>query len=130
MVQILHFKSYGENDEPISDTKTLKVNSPELKCLPKYKSCIELVKLGVGVYDFNFRYGRCNRQLRYDANDDALHARKWVVKEIDDWFDELLKVLSKDRIKRIIAEDIIEFLKEARIDFKQDLEGLSERNLS
>ena len=119
MFKLLHVKTYGENDELTLDTKSLIANSPEVRSLPEYKACIELVRLCVGVYDFNFRYGRVNRQLRYNAYEDSLNARKWIVKDIDEWFDELRKVLSKDKIKKVIVEDIIEYLKEARLDFKQ-----------
>lgn len=125
MVQILHVKAYDENDKLILDTTTLKANSPELSTLPKYRSCIELVNLYYGIYDINFCYGRIKRHVRYNAAEDALYTNTWIVKDIYDWFDDLKKVLAKNGIKKLIINDIIEFLKEARLDFKQ-----SERNLS
>lgn len=119
MVQILHVKAYDENDKLILDTVTLKVNSPELNALPKYRSCIELVNLCHGIYDINFCYGKMKRYIRYDAVEDALYTNCWIVKDIDDWFDDLKKVLAKNRIKKLLINDIVEFLKEARLDFNQ-----------
>lgn len=125
MVQILHVKAYDENDKLILDTTTLKANSPELHTLPKYRSCIELVNLYYEIYDINFCYGRIKRYVRYNAAEDTLYTNNWIVKDIDDWFDDLKKVLAKNGIKKLIINDIVEFIKEARLDFKQ-----SERNLS
>ena len=125
MVQILHVKAYDENDKLILDTTTLKVNSPELHTLPKYRSCIELVNLCYGLYDMNFCYGKMKRYIRYNAAEDALYTNNWIVKDICDSFNDLKKILAKNRIKKLIVNDIVKFLKEARLDFEQ-----SERNLS
>lgn len=119
MVQILHVKAYDENDKLILDTTTLKANSPELHTLPKYKSCIELVNLCYGLYDMNFCYGRIKRQVRYNAAEDELYTNNWIVKDICDSFDDLKKILAKNGIKKLIVNDIVEFLKEARLDFEQ-----------
>lgn len=119
MVQILHVKAYDENDKLILDTTTLKTNSPELHTLPKYKSCIELVNLCYGLYDMNFCYGRMKRHVRYNAAEDKLYTNNWIVKDICDSFDDLKKILTKNGIKTLIVNDIVEFLKEARLDFEQ-----------
>lgn len=119
MVQILYVKAYDENDKLILDTTTLKANSPELHTLPKYKSCIELVNLCYGLYDMNFCYGRINRSVRYNAAEDELYTNNWIVKDICDSFDDLKKILAKNGIKKLIVNDIVEFLKEARLDFEQ-----------
>lgn len=119
MVQTLHVKAYDENDKLILDT-TLKANSQELHALPKYKSCIELVNLCYGLYDMNFCYGRTKRYIRYNAAEDELYTNNWIVKDICDSFDDLKKVLAKNGIKKLIINDIVEFLKEARLDIKNN----------